>query len=229
MAKPKNTAPTQPATTFAGFPVAALSFFDDLEENNTRDWWHANKARYDTQVRGPMELFLSSVAAEFGTAHLFRPNRDTRFSHDKSPYKTNIGATTYRQGAVFYVHLDGAGLMAASGYYMMATDQILRYRAAVADEKSGSALQKIVEQARSDGLRLGEPALKRVPTPYPKDHLRADLLRYKSVTFSKQFGTPPWMSSARAADEVVTVWRGCQSLNKWLAKHVGESTEPQDR
>jgi uncharacterized protein (TIGR02453 family) len=229
MAKPKSIAPAHAATAFTGFPAASLSFFDDLEENNTRDWWHANKARYDTDVRRPMELFLASVAREFGTAHLFRPNRDTRFAHDKSPYKTNIGATTYQGGAVFYVHLDGGGLMAASGYYMMAPDQILRYRAAVAHPQSGTALQKIVDQAEAAGLRLGEPSLKRVPPGYPKDHMHAELLRYKSVTFSKQFGTPGWMSTAQAADEIVAVWRRCQPLNKWLAKHVGESTEPSER
>jgi uncharacterized protein (TIGR02453 family) len=211
---------TQPAQ-FSGFPTAAIDFFDELEENNNRDWWHANKHRYDAVVRGPLDAFLAGVAKEFGQAHVFRPNRDTRFAHDKSPYKTNIGAVTYQGATVYYVHLDGGGLMAASGYYMMAPDQIQRFRIAAADPKTGAALRKIVDDASSQGLALGGPALKRVPSPFPKDHVNADLLRLKSVTLARQFGTPKWMSSPRAADEIVAVWRACSALNKWLAKHVG--------
>jgi uncharacterized protein (TIGR02453 family) len=224
---PRNAPPPKTPSSFAGFPAPAIEFFDDLEENNNRDWWHVNKHRYDEFVRGPMEALLTSVASEFGTAHIFRPNRDTRFAHDKSPYKTNIGAVMYQGGAVFYVHLDGGGLMAASGYYMMAPDQVLRLRAAVADDKSGKQLAAIVNTAIANELSLGEPALKRVPTPYPKDHPRAELFRYKSVTFSKQFGAAKWLHTARARDEVVNVWRACQPLNRWLAKHVGESHQPE--
>ena len=69
---------------FGGFGKGALAFYDDLEANNSRDWWLANKKRYEDEVRRPMEELLQDVADEFGEAKLFRPNRDTRFSKDKS-------------------------------------------------------------------------------------------------------------------------------------------------
>ena len=69
---------------FSGFGKGAFAFYDDLAADNTREWWLANKARYEAEVRRPMEELLQDVAEEFGEAKLFRPNRDTRFSKDKS-------------------------------------------------------------------------------------------------------------------------------------------------
>lgn len=213
---------------FQGFPADAILFFDELEENNNREWFLQNRSRYDSLVRGPIDSFLMSVAAEFGTAHVFRPNRDTRFAHDKSPYKTNIGAICRSDaGAIYYIHFDGGGLMAASGHYMMSPDQIQRYRVAVADAKTGPQLSAIVDAARASGMALHEPALKRVPSPFGQDHPRGELLRLKSVTLSKQFGMPKWASTKSAQSKVVDVWRSAGPLNQWLAAHVGPSVAPQ--
>lgn len=226
----RSTAPRSTgADGFTGFPTAALEFFDELEEHNERTWFQANRARYDEAVRGPFDAFLASVAAEFGQGHVFRPNRDTRFSNDKTPYKTNIGAVVHDGGAIYYVHLDGGGLFAASGYYMMSSDQIARFRIAVADDDAGSELEALLATARSAKLSASEPALQRVPSPWPKDHPRGALLRTKSMTLGRQFGTPAWMSTRRARDEVVMVWRGTRGLNDWLARHVGPSTTVAER
>ncbi len=214
---------------FGGFPAEALEFFDDLEEHNERAWWLENKHRYDAHVRGPLDAFLASVATEFGTAHVFRPNRDTRFSADKTPYKTNIGAVVHDGPAMFYVHLDGGGLFAASGAYMMAPDQLARFRAAVADDRTGAELDAIVAAARKARLETHEPALQRVPSPYPKDHPRAELLRCKSMTVGRRFGIPAWLATKKAGDEIVKVWRAARPLNAWLAAHVGPSEAPSDR
>jgi uncharacterized protein (TIGR02453 family) len=217
------------ASGFAGFPLEALAFFDDLEEHNERAWFLANRDRYDTHVRSPIDTFLAGVAGEFGQGHVFRPNRDTRFSHDKTPYKTNIGAVVNDGGAVYYVHLDGGGLFAASGYYMMSSDQIARFRRAVADDTSGAELEAILAAARKAKLRASEPALQRVPSPWPKDHQRGALLRTKSMTLGREFGIPAWLATPRAGDEVVKVWRAARPLNDWLARHVGPATTVAER
>jgi uncharacterized protein (TIGR02453 family) len=222
---------------FAGFPPEALTFFDELEDNNNRTWFHENKHRYEAFVRVPMEQFLASVAAEFGEAKVFRPNRDTRFGHDKSPYKTNIGAVITKAAtanaangaAIGYVHLDRAGLFAAAGYYMMATDQIARYRAAVIEEKSGTKLAELLAVAAKQKVVLGAPQLKRVPPAFDKEHMRAELLKYKSVTVHRQFGQPSWLGTSRAGKEVAAVWRAAAPLVAWLDAHVGPSDLPLDR
>src|SRR5215470_11178237 len=105
---------------FDGFGAGAPRFFDELAENNTRDWWQANKARYESEVRAPLEYLLDDLAGEFGEAKVFRPNRDTRFSADKSPYKTAAGAVIHGAegtGTVgtLYVQLSATGLMTGGG------------------------------------------------------------------------------------------------------------------
>ena len=215
---------------FSGWPKDAIDFFDSLEENNNREWFLEHKARYDRAIREPMELFLASVEAEFGHSHLFRPNRDTRFAKDKSPYKTNIGAIVRKDGGpMTYIHLDQAGVMAASGYYMMASDQVARFRTAVDDDASGPALVAILATAAKAKLEPGEAALKRVPPAYPKDHIRAELLKRKSMTLYRNFGQPAWLHTAKARDQIVAAWRGCGPLNDWLAVHVGPTELPESR
>ena len=215
------------ANRFGGWPKEAFTFFEQLDGNNTRAWFLENKHTYESCIRAPLERLLASAESEFGHSHVFRPNRDTRFSKDKSPYKTNIGAVIERNGCVFYVHLDHEGLMAATGYYMMASDQIARYRIAVADDTSGAELDAILRELSAKKLDLGEPALKRVPTPFEKDHPRGALLKYKSVTVHRSFGLPAWVSTPRAADRVFDIWRLAAPLNSWLQANVGPSANPE--
>ena len=95
--------------TFRGWPAAAVEFFEGLEADNTRSYWHARKPVYDDMVRGPMEALIAELEPEFGTGRVFRPNRDTRFSADKSPYKTAIAASFARGGYVQF-SADGLGV-----------------------------------------------------------------------------------------------------------------------
>ena len=95
------------------------------------------------------------AAAGFGPFKIFRMNRDIRFSPDKSPYKTQHGAAHEADGTVYYVHLDASGLMAACGAYMMAPDQLERYREAVADDNTGPALQGILNDLSERGFEVG--------------------------------------------------------------------------
>ena len=84
-------APTNPAGA-DGIPIDALDFYDDLAVENTRTWWQANKDRYLRSVRAPLDALLAALEDEFGAAHVYRPNRDVRFSADNSPYKDHQGA-----------------------------------------------------------------------------------------------------------------------------------------
>ncbi|HEX6917220.1 MAG TPA: DUF2461 family protein, partial [Phycicoccus sp.] len=89
-----------------GIPLDAVDFFDELAAENTRAWWQANKERWQASVRTPMEAVLAALEDEFGPAHLFRPNRDVRFSADKSPYKDHQGAlATTAPGMGWYVQV----------------------------------------------------------------------------------------------------------------------------
>jgi uncharacterized protein (TIGR02453 family) len=206
---------------FHGWTDAVLDFYEGLEIDNSRAYWQANKATYDEQVRGPMEALLAELAEEFGDGKVFRPHRDIRFSSDKTPYKTHVGATLSNGG---YVQVSADGLAAAAGTYVFATDQLARYRRAVALDLPGEALARIVDDVRTAGLAVtAAGSLKTAPRGYPKDHPRIELLRMKGLVTWKQWPVEPWLSTADAKDKVVEVLRASVPLVGWLAVHVGAS------
>jgi uncharacterized protein (TIGR02453 family) len=207
--------------TFHGWTDAALDFYEGLEVDNSRAYWHSHKNVYDEQVLGPMRALLDELSDEFGEAKIFRPNRDIRFSADKSPYKTQAGATLAGHG---YVQLSADGLAVASGNYVFATDQLARYRRAVDVELNGEALAKIVDDVRTAGLTItAAGTLTTAPRGYPKDHPRIELLRMKGLVTWKQWPVEPWLGTATAKDKVIAVLRASIPLAQWLDVHVGAS------
>lgn len=217
-------------TKFTGWSPAALEFFERLEADNTRAFWTANKDTYLREVKAPMEALAAEVEDEFGPLHLFRPNRDTRFSKDKSPYKTSIAARTEGEGAEgYYVALSAEQLFAGAGYYHMANDQLARYREAV-DSRAGAALEKAIAEVQAKHLTVGGEALKTAPRGYPRDHPRVELLRYKGLYAGKTFVPAKWLNTKAALTRVTNTWRNTAPINRWLAKHVGPSEEipPED-
>ena len=110
-----------------GWPAEALEFYDGLEADNSKAYWTEHKAVYEDTVLRPMTELVEELAPEFGDAKIFRPYRDIRFSPDKSPYKTHIGALI----GTGYVQLSAEGLAAGDGMYGMSPIQLGRYRQAV--------------------------------------------------------------------------------------------------
>ena len=215
------------ASAFRGWPVEGFDFFERLEHDNSKAFWTANRATYDAAIRGPMDALAVEIEDEFGPLHVFRPYRDVRFSKDKSPYKTGIGAVTEGEGGeIFYVQLSAEGLMAASGYYQMSRDQLERFRRAVASEVGGPDLVRRVAEAEAAKLEIGGEALKVAPRGYPRDHPRIRLLRHKGLTASRSFPPAKWISSHGALERITAVWREAAPINGWLAANVGPSTEP---
>jgi len=205
--------------TFTGIPVAALDFYEDLEGDNSKSFWTAHKQIYDEQVRAPLEALAVALTPEFGAPKFFRPYRDVRFARDKTPYKTHQGIWFPETSR--YLHVSAAGLFLAGGYWDTTAQQVERLRRAVSDDVAGAELERTVAQLAKSGLALGGAQLTRVPSGYPKDHPRAELLRYKSMTASREVGCPAWLSTTRAKTEVVKAWRSMSSLIDWLDTHVG--------
>ena len=209
---------------FRGFPPDALAFFVELEANNNRPWWLENKDRFEASVREPMRALLDELEPAYGIFHAFRMNRDTRFSKDKSPYKTAHAAMTETEGgASHYVQISQGGLFVGAGIYHPARDQLARFRAAVVDDDAGAGLEAAVTAARRAGIDVtaGEGSLSTAPRGVAKDHPRIELLRWKGCIASRDFGAPEWLHTPRVVEEVQGVWEKAAPLVAWLDTHVG--------
>lgn len=105
-------------TGFAGFPLIGLDFYEDLEADNSKAFWTANKETYERAVKQPMTALVADLEPAFGSAKIFRPYRDVRFAKDKSPYKTAQGAVVRAApGVGWYVQIGAAGLYIGGGFY----------------------------------------------------------------------------------------------------------------
>ena len=206
---------------FAGFPVWGVEFYQDLEEDNTREFWAQHRDQWQRDVRDPMRALVDELADEFGRGKLFRPNRNLRFSADKSPYKTHQAALTGREkGAGWYLQLGGDGLVVGGGFRAHSPAETARYRAAVDSSAAGPQLERIVVGLESAGFSLEGATLKTRPRGYDADHPRLELLRRKELMALRRVGTPGWLHTPAAADEVRAAWRTVRPLTEWVLEHV---------
>jgi uncharacterized protein (TIGR02453 family) len=203
---------------FSGWPVEAIEFYEGLRADNTRTYWLEHKSTYDDCVLRPMRDLLDELEPEFGAGKIFRPYRDVRFSADKTPYKTAIGATLAAGG---YVQLSADGLGAGCGMWHLEPEQLARFRDAIAADKTGVKAQAIVDELRAAKIEVSSHGeLKTVPRGYPKDHPRADLLRHKGFVSWKDWPAGAWLGTARAMARVVDFLHASAPLNDWLARNV---------
>jgi uncharacterized protein (TIGR02453 family) len=204
--------------TFSGWPEEALDFYEGLETDNSKSYWTSHKAVYEEHVLRPMTELLEQLAPEFGEPKIFRPYRDIRFSADKTPYKTHIGATL---GPRNYVQFSADGLAAGAGMWHMEPVQLTRYREAVAADRTGGEIATVVADLEKAGVEVhGHGTLKSAPRGYAADHPRIDLLRHKGLTSWQHWDPEPWLQTPSAADRVLSFFRTSAALCSWLTSNV---------
>lgn len=213
---------------FEGFSKDSFEFFAELEVNNNKAWWEANKARYETSVRAPLLSLLEDIAAEFGVAKVYRPYRDTRFSLDKTPYKDRAAAAVFGKSATgFYVEVSARGLDLGGGYWHPGKDQIDRFRTLVDDVRYFGDLEATVEEMEEAGFGIYQAdALKTAPRGFSADHPRINLLRLKHMVIERMEAPAEWMYQPSAASVIAERWRTVGIWNDWLVENLGPSTEP---
>jgi uncharacterized protein (TIGR02453 family) len=207
------------AGSFNGWKGDFKGFFLGLKLNNSKAYFESHRKQYENDVKAPMVALLADLESEFGSARLSRPNRDIRFSADKSPYKTNLYASTTAGG---YVALDADGLVAGGGRYMMEPSELAAYRMAIAAKASGEKITAIVSALRAKGYGVEGQELKRVPPPHPQDHPRGELLKHKRLFYWRRWEIAPWIATTKARERVRQAWHDGSDLEAWLARHLGE-------
>jgi uncharacterized protein (TIGR02453 family) len=204
---------------FRGWPVEAVEFYEGLLADNSKTYWQAHKKTYDEDVRGPMLALLAELEPAWGAGKIFRPYRDVRFSADKTPYKTHIGALLAGGG---YVQLGADGLAAGCGVWHLDGEELRRYRDAVAADRSGEPLARIVADLRGHDVEvIARESLKTAPRGYDRDHPRADLLRHKGLAAWRSWPVGAWLGTATARTRVEELLTAARPLNDWLREHVG--------
>jgi uncharacterized protein (TIGR02453 family) len=209
---------------FAGFGEQAIDFYEGLAADNSKAYWEDHKSIYEQQIRAPMLALLAELEVEFGAGKVFRPYRDLRFSADKSPYKTHCGAVIETPGAARYVQLGADGLLVAGGAYRWSTGQLARYRQAVDEERSGTALERLL--AAATAMQRGGSIVRGRPRGVLPTHPRLELLRHRSLYLWRRWPPDPALHERASLDWVREGWRASQPLVDWIARHVGGAERP---
>ena len=215
---------------FAGFGSKALPFFKALKFHQSREWFEANRATYESAIRGPMGNLVEDVVERLGQgkipikgdrkSSLFRIHRDVRFSPNKDPYKTHAGAVLTRSGGkndpgLLYFHLSPEECFFAAGFYLPDPDKLGRLRAAAA--RGPKEFKAMTGKLKKAGLRLStEDSLRRAPRGFEAidDPEIAAAIRLKSMVCLRPVGEAA-IGSPALVDEFCAFAADALPLLKW--------------
>jgi uncharacterized protein (TIGR02453 family) len=207
------------SSRFPGFSPEGLAFVRELEHNNTREWFQPRKADYERLLKEPALAFAEALNAEFNRfapdyvtdpkKALFRIYRDTRFSSDKTPYKTHVALNFMRRGmeklagAGFYVAVSHKEVEVAGGMYMPGPEELLKIRGHIAEHHKELERMLAARKLVSAVGELQGTSLTRPPKGWPADHPATALLKkkqwYFDVLLDASLASSPEMFSEVAA------------------------------
>jgi len=227
---------TTAATGFAGFPREGLEFLADLASDNSKEFFDAHRATYESALLGPAKDFVIALGEQLQArispgiraeprvnGSILRIARDTRFTTDKRPYKEHVdmwfweGDAPSRERPGLSVRLRPATVVLSAGIHRFEHAVLGAYRAAVDDDRSGAALEVAIEDATMlRGVKLGGPAYKRVPRAFDSDHPRAELLRHGALYVSGEWKLPRAASGPGFVGWVADRLEQIAPVERWL-------------
>ncbi len=228
--------------SFNGFTKDFFAFFSELADNNGRSWFEENKPRYEESVVGPCLDFISAMGPELKKisphftaipkktgGSMFRIYRDTRFSKDKTPYKTNaalhfrhaLGKDAHAPG--FYLHLEPGQVFFGGGMWMPPSDALKKIRAAIDEDQASWKKVKSNKRLKDTfgALAEGDP-LTRPPKGYAQDHSLIEDLKKRSF-FVMRDSSPKSALKPDFIREVSETYRAASPLMSFLCKVTGAS------
>ncbi len=225
--------------TFNGFPKQFPIFLEDLKKNNTKAWFQANKKEYEAYIKVPSQEFVSAMGEHLKSINpeinaipkvnksLFRINRDTRFSNDKSPYKTNVGILFWEgpgkrmESSSFYFHLEDNQLLIGCGMYIFPKITLQKYREAIMDKKKSNQLASIIKNIRSNEYQIETRHYTRTPRGVePVTDFQKDYLLYNGLT--ARFDMP--LSASFFTPEIIDFtfdhYKKIKPLHDWIVNYL---------
>ena len=222
---------------FRGFGPELTVFLEELQDNNERDWFKANRERYEESVREPARAFirtmvpaLAAISPHFRAddrkqgGSLMRVHRDTRFSRDKTPYKTNVGIQFRHalgrdvHAPGFYVHLDCGGAFLGAGAWHPDSRALAMIRARI-DEEPDTWRRVCGAAPFRASFRLGGDSLKTMPRGFAKDHPLAEDLRRKDFIAIHDIPLPAALR-ADFPDAAAARMRDASALMRFLCEAI---------
>jgi uncharacterized protein (TIGR02453 family) len=218
------------------FTPALFTFLTELRLHNDREWFARNRERYLRDVRDPMLRFIAGFAPVLKKlaprlvadprpvgGSLFRIHRDTRFSGDKTPYKTNVAAHFRHEagrdvhGPAYYVSLDPDEVHVGGGVWHPEADALLAIRKAILAK--AAAWRRVTGTPAMRELEVWGESLKRTPRGFPEDHPMDELLRRKDFAWGLTLREKDALSP-RFPERVAEVYRAMVPAMKLLADAV---------
>ncbi len=214
---------------FPGFSPAAIQFLRDLKKNNDRDWFQPRKEIFDAELKAPMIDLIEDINGEllkFAPNHvndpkkaMYRIYRDTRFSKDKTPYKTHISAIFpprgmgKHQAGGYYFQISPSGVGIAAGAYGPEKEELDAIRTWLLEHHE--EFRAAAKKPKKLFGELGGDQMKRVPKGFPADHPAEDLLRHRQWFYWTELDVK-LAKSPKLAPEIVKRFKAAQPVIEML-------------
>ncbi len=222
---------------YAGFEKSTIDFLGELGANNNREWFKANKSRYEEHVLDVALRFIQSMQRPLATiapnftavptrvgGSLMRVYRDTRFSKNKLPYKTNIGIQFRHELAKdvhapgYYVHIEPDSVFLGAGMWRPDSDPLRAIRERIA-AKPNEWQRALADRAFRRHFELAGEALSRPPRGFSKDHPMIEDIKRRSFIAVKDMEVSACLAP-RFQQKVETAFKSAESFMRFLCKAV---------
>ena len=220
------------------FPKKTISYLNKLSKNNTREWFEANRDKYNSDFLEPCFRFVVEmgdklqdidpdiVAIPKVDKSIFRLHRDVRFSKDKTPYKTNAGLYFWNgkmkkmDASGFYFHLEPKLFGVGLGIYMFPPHLLKKYRNVVSDSSTSRELHQIVRSLEKKGFSVGGKKFKKTPKGYDSNILYPGYLLYDGIYAWYESDTFSKIDGGKSVNYIFKVFKEMLPLHRWLIKRL---------
>ncbi len=222
-------------SSFSGFPEETEKFLSELMKNNRKVWFNEHRKEYDKVIVEPAKAFTEAMGERLTAVapgiiaepringSIFRIYRDTRFSRDKTPYKTHLGIFMWEgegpkmECPGFYFHLEPPRLLLGGGIHIFSKSLLDEYRRSVVHPVHGPDLAEAVESVLQK-LHIGGRHYKRTPRGYDPEHPLAQLLLHNGLTAWTEGPVPEALYSTDIVDSCFDTFRKMVPIHRWLLK-----------